>query len=169
MRQTTLPIGSGTTVCFFTDGLVEARVNQDIYGVDRLEAAVAGLGEEGSAQDLVDRVARETTEFADDIAVCVVRPQTTSAAAALRVEEIEVTPAELASSRLPRLLTACGLDRADVGAVLAAVEPHVEEAGSCVLRVRITDAAVGFDVAPESAPAALAAVRAMPFAAVTSA
>jgi hypothetical protein len=146
LRQTTLPLSRGMTVCFFTDGLVEARRGGSVYGTPRLERAVGELGQDASAQELLDRVAAETDQFADDVAACLVRATASSTVAATAVEEIEVTSAELRDDRLRRFLTACELDARDIARAVEAVTPRVAAGRSCVIRVSIAGGAARVDV-----------------------
>src|SRR5439155_3582351 len=56
LRQTTVPFPPGSSACFFTDGLVEARLGNGLLGRDRLVKIARELGRDGSADDLLDRV-----------------------------------------------------------------------------------------------------------------
>jgi len=66
----------GAALCLFTDGLVEARLDGDAYGEDRLHDALAN-GRELSAQALAEHVVADARAFAgvpdDDYAVVVIR------------------------------------------------------------------------------------------------
>ena len=66
----------GAALCLFTDGLVEARRDGDLYGDDRLHRALAA-GRELSAQALAEHVVADARAFAgepdDDYAVVVIR------------------------------------------------------------------------------------------------
>jgi serine phosphatase RsbU (regulator of sigma subunit) len=66
----------GAALCVFTDGLVEARLDGDQYGEDRLHQALAD-GRELSAQALAEHVVSDARAFAgepdDDYAVVVIR------------------------------------------------------------------------------------------------
>jgi len=66
----------GAALCLFTDGLVEARLDGDAYGEDRLHSALAN-GRELSAQALAEHVVADARAFAgvpdDDYAVVVIR------------------------------------------------------------------------------------------------
>jgi hypothetical protein len=146
LRQTTLPLAAGLTVCFFTDGLVEARRNGGVYGTSRLERAVRELGPDATAQDLLDRVAAEIDRYADDVAACLVRASAATASAPAAVEEIEVTAAELRDERLRRFLQACELDARDIADAVDAVTPRIATGGSCVIRVIVAGADKRVDV-----------------------
>jgi serine phosphatase RsbU (regulator of sigma subunit) len=154
LRQTTLPLAPGSTVCLFTDGLIEARRDGGMYGLPRLQRVVGELGPEQDAHDIVARVARESDRLADDIAVCLVRAEGGAAApSTVRVEEIEVRMPELHGPRLRRFLEACDITGADVEGVIKAAAPRVVKYGSVVLRVRLAEDRSGVDVLPVEAPA----------------
>ena len=101
-----------------------------------------------TAQDVINRVARGSDHLPDDVAVCLVRAEPDAAAGTLRVEEIEVTPADLDSARLRRFLEECGFDAGDIDGVVSAATPQVRAHGSAVLRVRLADDRSGVDMLP---------------------
>jgi serine phosphatase RsbU (regulator of sigma subunit) len=149
LRQTILPLGPGSTVCFFTDGLIECRTHAGAgFGVEGVERVLRELGPRADARALVERVEGECEPLRDDVAVCLARVDTDVVANKLRVEEIEVTSADLDAPRLPRFLEACGLDKADLGGVIRSATPDVLRYGSVVLRVRLADGRSGVDVLP---------------------
>jgi stage II sporulation SpoE-like protein len=65
----TVDLAPGATVCFFTDGLVEARRNGVPIGPDRAERILADAPDDAEA--LIAAVAAEADELNDDVAVCV--------------------------------------------------------------------------------------------------
>jgi serine phosphatase RsbU (regulator of sigma subunit) len=69
-------LAPGAALCLYTDGLVEARRDADLYGDERLDAALAA-GRELSAQDLAEHLVADARAFAgepeDDYAVVVIR------------------------------------------------------------------------------------------------
>jgi serine phosphatase RsbU (regulator of sigma subunit) len=69
-------LAPGSALCLYTDGLVEARRDADLYGEDRLDAALAS-GRELSAQALAEHLVADARAFAgepeDDYAVVVIR------------------------------------------------------------------------------------------------
>ena len=71
------PFVPGTTVCIYTDGLVEARADDEQYGDARLDAALAA-GRDLSAQELAEQVVADCRAFGggelvDDCAIVVIR------------------------------------------------------------------------------------------------
>jgi GAF domain-containing protein len=75
-EELTVTLEPASALCLFTDGLVEARRDGELYGYERLDAALAA-GRELSAQELVDHVVADARAFAgepgDDYAVVVIR------------------------------------------------------------------------------------------------
>jgi hypothetical protein len=163
LRQTTVPVAPGSTVCFFTDGLMEARVEGGVLGMARLERIIRDTPHDASAEQLVARVGREADLLPDDVAVCLIRVEGgAQTASTLRVEEIEVSHTELTGERLHRFLEACGIAREDVKGVIKAARPRAMKYGSIVLRVRLADDRSGVDILPveSTTPGAeLAALR----------
>ncbi|TMK78443.1 MAG: GAF domain-containing protein [Actinobacteria bacterium] len=69
-------LAPGSALCLYTDGLVEARRDGDLYGDERLDASLSS-GRELSASELAEHVVAECRAFAgepeDDYAVVVIR------------------------------------------------------------------------------------------------
>jgi serine phosphatase RsbU (regulator of sigma subunit) len=70
----------GDTLCLVTDGVTEAAgPDGRLYGRERLEALLGGLGEAASAAEVGEAIRRDVTAFAggaeasDDIAVLILR------------------------------------------------------------------------------------------------
>jgi hypothetical protein len=148
LRQTTVALPPGSTVCFFTDGLSEARVGHGIFGRERLEFAVEDLAPDATAEDLVALVAHATQRLRDDVAVCLIRTGDDAPAGTVRVEEIEVTMSDLRSRRLERFFECCEVRASDAAAARKAAAPHVAGYGSVLLRVRLAARRSGVDVVP---------------------
>ena len=147
LRQTTVPVAPGSTICFFTDGLAEARRNGGIIGVPRVERLVRELEPDATAQDLVTAVAREADAVRDDVAVCLVRIEGGAATAStLRVEEIEVTRADLAGERVRRFLVGSGVAREDIEPVLQSARARAQVDGLALIRIRLAHDRSGVDV-----------------------
>jgi serine phosphatase RsbU (regulator of sigma subunit) len=147
LRQTTIPLPPGSTVCLYTDGLFEARKGGRTLGRPRLTRIVGELGPDGTASDLVQRVEDESDVIRDDVAVCIVRVDSTVAAAGhVRVEELEIEPGELDAVRVRRFLTACGVAAAEIETVLASAHTRAASGESVLLRVRLARDRSGVDV-----------------------
>jgi hypothetical protein len=148
LRQTTLALPPDSTVCFYTDGVTEARTHEGLFGRERLEEIVNDLDSDASAEDLVDRVTQAADGFRDDVAVCLLRTGSAAAAGTVRVEEIEVTLSDLHSPRLRRFFEGCGVRGVDAAAAIRTAAPHVAGLGSVLLRVRMAFNRSGVDVVP---------------------
>ena len=135
LRQTTVPLGAGAAACFFTDGLLEARVKGRLLGRTSLERM---LGEDcADASALIERVEAAADEAADDMAACLVRARDGSPPAEARVEELELEGARLDSKAPARFLAACGVEPDAIDAALGEARLAAGAAGAAVLHVTI--------------------------------
>jgi serine phosphatase RsbU (regulator of sigma subunit) len=66
-RDVTLDLNDGDLVFAYTDGLMEARRDGDIYGLDRLSDFVVRMGRVLTPAELVQRVHREVASWADGL------------------------------------------------------------------------------------------------------
>ena len=82
LRETSVPLRTGSVACLFTDGLLEARLGDGLFGRERLTAMVAELGPEEQADALLEFVIAAADEAPDDMAVVLIRP----------VSGVEVSP-----------------------------------------------------------------------------
>jgi hypothetical protein len=108
LRQTTVPLAPGTVVCLYTDGLIEARTADGLIGTNRLEEIVAALSD-GTAAELLDRVADEAERVPDDMAACILSPTAGITAGGFRTEQLELSADEIAGPLLDRFLVDCGV------------------------------------------------------------
>lgn len=154
LRQTTVALPAGSVACFFTDGLVEARLDGRPLGRDGLAQRLAQLGEHPDALELVGDLADEAGTARDDMAACMIRALSGEATGDARVEELECTADELLGSLPERFLRACGLPDDEVATALDAARssaPNSER--GAVLRVRFGETGAGLDVmAPRRTP-----------------
>jgi hypothetical protein len=150
-RQTTVSLPDGAKLCFFSDGLPEARTGDDLLGRERLVEITRELGPSIGAPALLERIRSEATATPDDMVACIVSaaaPATTAApaptaageapasrAAAAQVEELEVDQHELAEPRVRYFLAACGFDSAGVTSLLAQAGEIAGGAGTALLRI----------------------------------
>jgi serine phosphatase RsbU (regulator of sigma subunit) len=138
-RQTTLHLPGDAVACFFTDGLVEAKMKVGLLGRERLSNLLGDLGPDVTAARLIDAVVTDAESTPDDMAACVLRPDATGAADHIpdRVEEVELNPVDIAGDRVERYLAACGVSPEAASAAVKSVEASVVEFGGALLRVRV--------------------------------
>jgi hypothetical protein len=144
-RQTTvsLPIGAG--LCFFSDGLPEARTGDDLLGRERLVEITRELGSSIGAPALLERIRDAASSTPDDMVACIVSAAavvpaavgeaSASPIAAAQVEELEVEQHELAEPRVRYFLAACGFDSARVSSLLAQAGEIAGGDGNALLRI----------------------------------
>jgi serine phosphatase RsbU (regulator of sigma subunit) len=128
-RQTTVPLPPGAAACFFTDGLVEARLGEKMMGRARLTELVTELAPGEGAQLLLERLAAAADRAPDDMAACLVRARDDAAdAGVVRVEELEVDAQELNDGdRVMQFLIACGIPETSARETLAAARTSRSE------------------------------------------
>ncbi len=136
-RQSRIPLPAGAAVCFFTDGLTEARCEQGLMGTARLGELLGALGPDPSADELIDRVTEVADATPDDMAACVLTAHTphvphTQPAGDLHVEELEFDRRELDNGGFARFLADCELTGV-VAAELAAGADHALAEGETAL------------------------------------
>jgi serine phosphatase RsbU (regulator of sigma subunit) len=138
-RQTVVALPGAARACFLTDGVLEARTDGELLGVERVEAALAELDADDSAEALLARVVAATDRRPDDMAACLLGLQGRPLAAEVRSEELVLDPAELSGGRASRFLVACRLDPGQVKSALRRARTAVDHAGGAVLRVGFGD------------------------------
>jgi len=136
VRQTVVSLPGRAQICFYTDGVTEARVGSELFGADRLIDTLIELGPGASASDLLDRVTQLADARPDDMAACVLCVEGGDAAPRVLVEELELDRDEAASARSERFLRACGVERGEVAEVTHAAGVAAGRAGTVVLEVR---------------------------------
>src|SRR4051794_11054212 len=135
-RQTTVPLPPGSAACFFTDGLVEARLGEKMMGRARLAELVTELAPGEGAQLLLQRLAAAADRAPDDMAACLMRSRDDAVdARGVRIEELETDAGDLAGDRVLTFLTACGLPEESARETLETARAKASEFGGVVLRV----------------------------------
>ena len=136
-RQTTVPLPPGAAACFFTDGLVEARLGENMIGRERLTELVTELAPGEGAQLLLDRLAAAADRAPDDMAACLMRAREDAVESrVVRVEELESDAEELKDGeRVVQFLVACGIPEASAQETLRAAQAKGSEFGGVLLKV----------------------------------
>ena len=138
MRETRVPLPAGSVACFFTDGLVEARVEGGLLGRKRLTEMVAELGEWDSAQDLLARLAENTQRATDDMAACIVRAAEGTPTSNARIEQLELRAGDDWSRPARSFLADAGVsDQARVDQLFHMARLRAAEFGAAILRVTV--------------------------------
>jgi serine phosphatase RsbU (regulator of sigma subunit) len=132
-RQTTVSLPGRALVCFYTDGLVEARVRGSLYGVQRLAHALAELPADEGASKLIERVAAETDRHPDDMAACLLGLDGEAKLPRVQLDELELERHENARERAERFLAAVGASALQTGRATAALEGSLCRGGGVVL------------------------------------
>ncbi len=137
-RQTSVVLPAGSTACFFTDGLAEARVSGSLLGRDRLSTLLSELGPEATATQMIEQVRHDVHHTPDDMAACILRPVLTAAEAEPnRVEELELQSD--ATEDLHRFLTAAGVAEAEIDSIVRESGARAEDYGGAIVRVTMAE------------------------------
>jgi Stage II sporulation protein E (SpoIIE) len=176
-RQSVVSIPGRAHLCFYTDGLTEARIGDrgELFGDERLARAVSELGSTSTAPALLDRVAQQTSSRPDDMACCLLTVEGGQDPPVSLIEEALLGAAELdadidsaASERTARFLLACGAEPVEIPELMRSAAALADRSGAVLVEVDRHAAAgrsrVAFrpdNVAPLRAPsvAAVAAGR----------
>jgi serine phosphatase RsbU (regulator of sigma subunit) len=137
IRQTTVSLPRGSSACFVTDGLLEARAGDELLGREWLGEVVASFGPLDSAEALIDRVLESADLVADDMTACLVRAVDGPSAAGPRVEELVLARDGVGAPAPGRFLEACGVPAEAVEAVLVDARRVAVQAGKALLTVTI--------------------------------
>jgi hypothetical protein len=138
-RQTVVSVPGGALVCFYTDGVLDARVGGELFGPARVKRTLAGLGREATATSLLDSVAAEADQRPDDMAACLLRVEGGQAPPSVRAEEVELDRREITRHRAERLLLARGVDPVEVERTMTSARRAVERDGAVVLELYLGD------------------------------
>ncbi|HEX4483580.1 MAG TPA: SpoIIE family protein phosphatase [Solirubrobacteraceae bacterium] len=136
-RQTTISIPTGGRMCFFSDGLLEARIGDDLLGRERLSELAREAGAPPTAAALLERVSAVAQTARDDMVACVISPAARAPIADGTVEELEVDREALQEARVARFLQACGLTGAAAASLLADATRLVAADGTALLRIEL--------------------------------
>jgi hypothetical protein len=148
LRETTVALPPGTTCCFYTDGIVEAKNSEGMIGRGRLEELVAELDPDEPADVLLERVLAETSDASDDMTLCLLRPLHGSPRRSPRLEVLELDQDDLDSDFAARFLDACGVPADELPAAVELAREIVSAEGLALLRVGIGDGGAHAAVVP---------------------
>jgi hypothetical protein len=135
LRQTTVPLVSGSVAAMFTDGLLEARTDGGLLGRERLAELLEELGDDATARRLVESVNRVARVMSDDIAAVVIQPTNAATAGLFRTEQLELTSRELETDIAERFLEACGVAPQELEAALYDARMISDRFGGVILHV----------------------------------
>jgi hypothetical protein len=122
-------------VCFFSDGLVEARRDGQLLGREHLREILATLGPRPVAEELLERVRAAAQGAPDDMVACVLSPRATASNEQVHVEELEVDARSLSRVGVRRFLRECAVSPAAMARALRLARETATSAGSAVIRV----------------------------------
>lgn len=143
-RQTTVSLPDGAKLCFFSDGLPEARAGDDLLGRERLVEITRELGPSIGAPELLARIRSEASATPDDMVACIV-----SAAPVASTPAVALDTAGRPAAGRAGVAEVAEHETGDVGELeLAQVEElEVDHDELVEPRVRYFLAACGFDSA----------------------
>jgi hypothetical protein len=136
-RQTTVALAPGAVVCFFSDGLIEARCEEDMLGRERLGELLAALGARPEAAKLLAQVRKKTIATPDDMAACILAPEIALVSARTHVEELEADARALGAGKVERFLEACRLPAAKIEPTIELAREIAAVSGTALLRVEL--------------------------------
>jgi len=137
IRQTVVSVPGHSQACFFTDGVVEARVGGELFGAERLADALAALGPQVTASALLDRIADETDRRPDDMAACMLSIEGGEGSPSVVREELELDYEEVMSDRPEHLLLAYGVAPEEISRLIGAARAEVRQNGSVILELQL--------------------------------
>lgn len=154
-RQTLLSIGRGCGICFFTDGLIEARGSSGLLGRKGLAEALKALDRRAHANELLDHLVLQTASGGDDMTACLIHPLAASGDGGT-LEEIEIERGLERPEQLARLLTDCGLGVHEAERAVEASQVWSATATPAILRVERAQSATRWEIAADDAAPGLA-------------
>ncbi len=137
-RQSTLSLSAGGEVCFFSDGLIEARCEDGLLGRKRLGEILDELGPQPVAADLLQRVRASTLATPDDMAACILGSQATSHGDCTQLEELEVdAPALTTDVHIQRFLATCQVPAPEVAQTIKLASEIVAAFETALIRIEL--------------------------------
>lgn len=145
-RQTIVSLPAGSEVCFFSDGLIEARSDGGLLGRERLAEILAALGSRPQATDLLEQVRAAADATPDDMVACVAAPQTPTLGELVHVEELLVDSRSLTGADVRRFLRECRLSTDEIRRTMENARAIVASSGEALLRIQLSSHAATVSV-----------------------
>jgi hypothetical protein len=175
-RQSIVTLPAGATVCFFSDGLIEARSGDGLLGREGLSEILASLGPRPDASELLAKVRAAAQATPDDMATCMLSPEASAVCPWLHVEELEVDSHQLEGANVQRFIEACMVSTPEAARAIELAATIASASGTAVMRVESTSTGTSVIVLPpvvhdfgapvpelaESLPADAAAIETVP-------
>jgi hypothetical protein len=134
-RQTVVSIAGPTRLCFHTDGVTEARVDGELFGAERLAAALSDLHHEADASALLDRVSELSDARPDDMAACLLRVHDGQGPPAIALEQLELSRELLAGGRVERFLLDCGVELGEAESIVQDARQRLQRVDRVMLEL----------------------------------
>ena len=99
-------------MCFFSDGLTDARRAGELLGRECLDEILHSLVPPPAAAELLEQVRAEADTTPDDMAACVLAPEAAGDGVHVHVEELEADARALHGEHLASFLDECGVPAA---------------------------------------------------------
>jgi hypothetical protein len=135
-RQTIVPMPEGTTVAVYSDGLLEARIEGQPLGAERLADWLSELGPEASAKQLLDLVVQRADRVPDDLAAVVLHAAPGATAPAARVEQLKLDVLDVEGPDLEGFLKAAGVAPSERAVAGRRVSEQLAITGGVIVEVR---------------------------------
>ncbi len=147
-RQTKISLPAGGDVCFFSDGLTDARRAGELLGRERLVEILRSLGPRPVAAQLLEQVRAEADTTPDDMAACILTPETVGAGAYTHVEELVVDARASRGTQVQGFLEECRLPEAAIAQALERTREIAAEFETAHLAVRLARTSATVTVTP---------------------
>jgi hypothetical protein len=138
-RQTIVSVAGPTRLCFHTDGVTEARIDGQLFGAERLAAALSDLDRDADASALLDRITELSDARPDDMAACLLRVHDGHGAPAIALEQLELSRELLAGGRVERFLLDCGVELGQAESIVDDARRRLQRT-DCVVLELVPDA-----------------------------
>jgi hypothetical protein len=140
-RQTVVSLPGWALACFYTDGVIEARVGPELFGPARLQETLTQLAPATTAAVLLDRVAEDSNQHSDDMAACLLQIDGGPRPPVVQLEELELPGREADDERAERFLIACGVNPGEVPEIMRSARATAARSGNVVLKLRLGEGA----------------------------